>query len=176
MVGRIFRVLSGFVIACLAAGLTKVLFAFSPAELSRLPPELASDRLQLTVPIATHLAIFSAPFALVAIWLAEWQRWRDWTYYVLAGLAIAGIGFAAQYNSETTSMGWSIANSNYPFVTFLTTGAIAGLAYWLFSGRLAGHHVLTRHGHTALGGHGHGDAARKPTTTTTTVKTGGTRH
>lgn len=170
MIGRIFRVLSGFIIACLAAGLTKVLFAFSPAELSRLPPEIAGDRLQLAVPIATHLAIFSAPFALVAIWLAEWQRWRDWSYYVLAGLAIAAIGFAAQYNSETASMGWSIANSNYPFVTFLTTGFVAGLAYWLFSGRLAGHHVLSPHGHTALGGHH--DATRKPTTTTTTVKTG----
>ena len=41
MLGRIFRVLSGFVLACLAAGLSKVLFAYSPAEMMNLPPEIA---------------------------------------------------------------------------------------------------------------------------------------
>ena len=32
MIGRIFRVIFGFVLACLAAGLTMVLFVFTPLE------------------------------------------------------------------------------------------------------------------------------------------------
>jgi hypothetical protein len=137
MLGRIFRVLSGFVLACLAAGLTKVLFAYSPAEMMNLPPEIASDRLSLALPIATHAAIFAAPFALVAIAIAEWQRWRDWAYYAAAAIAISMIGFAAQYSNEANTQTWSVYN-NYTMIAFLTTGFIAGLTYWLFSGRLAG--------------------------------------
>jgi hypothetical protein len=155
MIGRIFRVLSGFILACLAAGITKVLFAYSPNELASLPPEIASDRLALAMPVATHVAIFAAPFALVAIAIAEWQRWRDWAYYAAAAMAIALIGFFTQYQSETAQQGWSILNSNYPLITFLVTGFVAGLAYWLFSGRLAGHHILTTHGRTGVGGHHH---------------------
>ena len=52
-------------------------------------------------------------------------------------------------------LGWSILNSNYPLVAFLTTGFVAGLVYWLFSGRLAGHHLLSAHGRHGLGGHHH---------------------
>jgi hypothetical protein len=176
MIGRIFRVLSGFILACLAAGLVKVLFAFSPAELSNLPPEIAGDRLALAMPIATHTAIFAAPFALIAIWLGEWRVWRDWTYYAIAAMAIAMVGFFAQYSSETTQMGWSIFNSNYPLVAFLSTGFVSGVVYWLFSGRLAGHHLLTAHRH-GLGGHGHGQTANTTSTlkaaTTTTVRNTG---
>jgi hypothetical protein len=166
MIGRLFRILSGFILACLAAGLCKVLFAFTPAELSNLPPEIAGDRLALAIPLATHTAIFAAPFALIAIWLGEWRVWRDWAYYAAAAMAIALIGFFAQYSSEADTMGWSILNSNYPLVAFLTTGFVAGLVYWLFSGRLAGHHLLSAHGRHGLD-HNHGK------TTTTTVRSGG---
>ncbi len=153
MLGRIFRILSGFILACLAAGLVKVLFAYTPAELQAMPPEIAGDRLALALRIATHTAIFAAPFALVAIAIAEWQRWRDWAYYAAVAMAIALVGFFAQYQSETTQQGWSILNSNYPLITFLTTGFLSGLVYWLFSGRLAGHHLLSAHGRHGLGAH-----------------------
>jgi hypothetical protein len=175
MIGRIFRILSAFILACLAAGLTKVLFAFPPGELSNLPPEIAGDRLALALPIATHAAIFAAPFALIAIWLGEWKVWRDWAYYAAAAMAIALIGFFAQYSSETSQVGWSILNSNYPLIAFLTTGFVAGLVYWLFSGRLAGHHLLTTQGRQGLGGHGQTSTASTApkTATTTTVKSNG---
>jgi hypothetical protein len=136
MITRLIRVLFGFLMACLVAALVKVLFAYSPAELSGMSPDRASDVLALTWPIATHMAIFSAPFALIAIALGEWQRWGDWTYYVVAGVLIALIGFIAQYNSETAAQGWSVTASNYPLVAFLTCGAIGGLAYWIFSGHV----------------------------------------
>jgi hypothetical protein len=138
MLARIFRILTGFLIACLAAGLAKVLFAYSPTELSTMPPEIARDRLALVLPIATHTAIFAAPFAVVATAIAEAKQWRDWTFYVMAGIGIALIGFFAQYSSETATQDWSIVTDNYPLVAFLVTGAAGGLAYWLFSGRLAG--------------------------------------
>ncbi len=138
MFSSILRVIIGFVLACLLAALTKVFFAFSPAELANLPPDVAQNRISLALPIATHTAIFAAPFALLAALIGEWRGWRDWTYYTLAGIAIALVGFFAQYTSETAIQGWSIANSNYPLVTFLTTGFMGGLAYWLFSGRFAG--------------------------------------
>lgn len=175
MIGRLFRILSGFILACYAAGLTKVLFAFPLSEVDTLPPDL--DRFALAVPIATHAAIFSAPFALIAIWLGEWRAWRDWAYYAAAGMAIALVGFFAQYASETDNLGWSILNSNYPLMAFLTTGFAAGLVYWLSSGRLAGHHALSTAGHHAHGGYpssngsaGSHGAGRGSTTTTVSTK------
>lgn len=138
MIGRLFRVVCGFILACLAAGLTKVLFAFTPAELMGMLPEAAGERIAVTLPVATHIAIFSAPFALIAIAISEWQAVRDWAYYAGMAIAIALIGFFAQYHSESATQGWSIVNSNYPVITFLTTGFVGGLTYWLFSGRLAG--------------------------------------
>jgi hypothetical protein len=158
MLGRIFRVLSGFILACLAAGLVKVLFAFPPSD-----NQLAlTDIIDYAMPIATHSAIFAAPFALIAIAIAEWQRWRDWAYYAASGLAIALIGFFAQYQSETAVQGWSILNNNYPLIAFLTSGLVSGLVYWLFSGRLAGHHLLTTHGRHGVGhGHDHKPANNK---------------
>ena len=156
MFGSILRVIIGFVLACLLAALTKVFFAFSPAELFNLLPDVAWSRVSLALPIATHTAIFAAPFALLAALIGEWRGWRDWTYYTLAGIGIALVGFFAQYTSETAIQGWSITNSNYPLITFLTTGFMGGLAYWLFSGRFAGaaQHAGT---HTHHAGHQHHD-------------------
>ena len=136
MVTRSIRAVFGFFMACIAAGLVTVLFAYSPSELSGMSPDRASDALALTWPIATHMAIFSAPFALVAIAVAEWQRWGDWTYYVVAAVAIAIIGFAAQYSSETAAQGWTILASNYPLITFMTAGATGGIVYWILSGHV----------------------------------------
>ena len=135
--GLIFRVLLGYLVACFAAALTTVLFAWTPADLANMQGDLANDKLALSMPVATQIAIFAAPFALLAIALGEWQRWRDWAYYAAAGIAIALFGYLAQYQSEFPSQTWSITNSNYPLIAFLTTGFVGGLIYWIFSGRLA---------------------------------------
>lgn len=135
--GLIFRVLLGYLIACFAAGLTTVLFAWTPSDLSNMQGELANDKLALALPVATQMALFAAPFALAAIAYGEWRRSRDWVYYVAAGMAIALFGYLAQYQSETPAQTWSIASSNYPVVAFLTSGFVGGLVYWIFSGRLA---------------------------------------
>lgn len=135
--GLIFRVLLGYLLACLAAGLTTVLFAWTPSDLAGMQGDLANDKLALAMPVATQIAIFAAPFALLAIGFGEARRWRDWAYYTAAGMAIALVGYIAQLQSEVPSQAWSIAANNYPLIAFLTSGFVGGLVYWLFSGRMA---------------------------------------
>jgi len=135
VIGLILRVVVGFALACLAAGLTTVLFAWTPADLAAMPTD-PLEKLSLALPVATHAAIFSAPFALVAIAIGEWMKTNSWSYYAIAGIVIAAIGFVSQFQSESAAQGWSVMSSNYPAVAFLTTGFIAGVTYWIFSGRL----------------------------------------
>ena len=140
MLAKLLRILIGFAAACLAAGLAMVLFVFTPSEMAGLPPDVAGDRLgktfELAGAVAVQAALFSAPFALVAAAMGEAMRNRDWTYYVIAGLIIAGLGFFAQHSTEQTGQP-SIVN-NYALTAFLTSGFVAGMVYWLFSGRSAG--------------------------------------
>jgi hypothetical protein len=139
VIGRVLRVLFGYILACLAAGLTMVLFVYTPMEMVTLPSEVASDRASeaglLTLAAATHTAVFSAPFALIGVAIGEWRHIGSWTYYVLVGIVIAVIGFFTQYSSEAGGE-TSIIN-NYAISAFLVTGLIAGFVYWLFSGRFA---------------------------------------
>jgi hypothetical protein len=145
-VGLIVRVLFGFIAACLAAGLTTGLFVHTPGELAGAltgdPASAAGDpwsQLGFTIlVVVTQSAIFAAPFALVAASIGEWNRARDWTYYAMVGIVIALLGFTAQWLSEETGQGWSVVNSNYPLITFLTTGFAAGWVYWACAGRKAG--------------------------------------
>ncbi|MCB1504562.1 MAG: hypothetical protein KDJ47_06255 [Hyphomicrobiaceae bacterium] len=139
-VRRTFRVLVGFFFAILAAAATQVRFALphSPA-LSSGVDKLSgwwSDFAMLVLATSTHIFIFSFLFALVAIVIGEWQRRREWTYYVLTGLVIAIGGFVAQYAAENAKQP-TILN-NYALIAFVTSGAIGGLVYWVFAGHRAG--------------------------------------
>lgn len=140
MLGTLLRVLFGFVVACLVAGVATVAFVVTPADIATLPQELRAERLgfagMLSLRAATHTAIFAFPFALIAIALAEWLRIRSWIYYVLVGVAIALGGFSAEYITEVGSQP-SILN-DYAVRAFLTVGFFGGLAYWLVAGRGAG--------------------------------------
>jgi hypothetical protein len=134
------RVLFGFIVACLVAGLTTVAFVVTPADLATLPADAWSERLGnagvLSLLAATHSAIFAFPFAIVAIVIGEWARVRSWIYYAIAGLAIALGGFAAVYLNEAAGQ-LSIVNE-YALRAFLAVGILSGLAYWLVAGRRAG--------------------------------------
>lgn len=137
MIGRVFRIVIGFVLACLAAGFAMVLFVYTPGEFAA---DMSSDRLAeagiLALAAATHTAIFSAPFALIGAAIAEWRSVASWTYYALIGVVIAAIGFLAQYSSESGGQA-TIVNS-YALTAFIITGFVGGLIYWLFSGRYVG--------------------------------------
>ena len=135
MIAIILRVLFGFFLACLAAGLTLVLFVNTPVELAMDAGERLPEVGRLSLEVATHSAVFSAPFALIGAAIGEWRALRSWTYYALVGVLIAIIGFLVQYSSE--SGGASILNS-YALSAFVVTGLIAGIVYWLAAGNRAG--------------------------------------
>lgn len=140
MIRAAFRIIVGFVMAALMAGLVSVAFVITPAELAKLSGAALNDRLStfgiLTLLAATHSAIFAAPFALIAAVVGEWQSIRNPIYYAVAGVVIALAGFAAQYSSETGTTA-SIAN-NYALKAFLSAGFFAGFSYWMVAGRSAG--------------------------------------
>jgi hypothetical protein len=140
MIGSVLRVLFGFVLACLVAGLAKVLFVIPPTELVSLPEDKLMDELEtvgiLALAAATQSAVFASPFALVGVLIGEWQRLRGWLYYALVGMLIAGVGLLAQSISETTGQP-TIVNA-YALGAFLAAGLLGGIAYWLVAGRRAG--------------------------------------
>ena len=135
MVMSVFRVLVGFALACLATALVQLAFA-SPNDVF----SGETDKLDWTVDhvllAATHSAVFSAPFALVAAAIGEWQSIRSWVYYALSGIAIAIAGFIALYLAEASTAD-SIVN-NYALAAYLCAGIAGGVVYWLVSGRSAG--------------------------------------
>ncbi len=139
------RIMFGYALACLAGGLTLVLHVISPAALIAAPGDALADKLTelgtLATLSATHLAVFSLPFALIVAAVAEWFALRGWLYFVLGGLAIAGTGFLAQQAGETAS-GPSIVNA-FAIQAFVLTGITGGLVYWLVSGRYSGGEAAT---------------------------------
>ena len=136
MIGTLLRLLFGFIVACLVGGAVKVAFALTPLQIVTDDPERLAQMGLLTLFAATHIAVFSAPFALVVAALGEWRGIRSWAYYALAGLGIAIAGFAVQYSSEAP--GQSTIVNNYALTAFLTAGLLGGIGYWLFAGRGAG--------------------------------------
>lgn len=134
------RNLFGFALAVLAAGATEVLFALPPVGMARGSLEAMAAWLPeaavLTLAAATHSAIFSCLFALVAILIGEWLGRRQWTFYVLTGIMIGLGGFLSEYAAENASQP-TIVN-NYALTAFVTAGAVGGLVFWLIAGRFAG--------------------------------------
>ena len=141
---RLLRTLSGFVAAMLAFAVSQVLFVLPLSELVAMEQAARAERVVemgiLVLRAATHSAIFSAGFALIAILVAEWQHLRDWTYYAMIGMIVSLGGFLAQYASENATQP-TILN-NYALIAFMTSGAVGGLVYWMFAGRNAGRRRL----------------------------------
>lgn len=140
MIGGLFRVLLGFIVACLVAGAATAAFVITPADIATLPAELRPDRLSsagtLSLLAATHSAIFAFPFAFIAIAIAEWRCIRSWVYYAIVGILIALGGFGAEYLNEVGGQP-SIVNA-YAMRAFLAVGFLGGVAYWLAAGRRGG--------------------------------------
>ena len=137
MFRAIFRVLFGFVLACIAAATTKVLFAVGPQEITGGDPEKIATVIEWVALTATHSAVFAAPFAFLAAAISEWQAVRGVIYHALVGIGIALAGFSAQYFGEAPGTN-SIFNT-YAMEAYGITGLVGGLVYWMFAGRRAGH-------------------------------------
>ena len=135
MILSVLRVLVAFALACIAGALIQLGFA-TPNDVLTDDPDRLSWSIEQALLAATHSAVFSAPFALVAAAIGEWQSIRSWVYYALGGLAIAIAGFIAIHFGETGAAN-SIVNQ-YAIGAYLCSGLVAGWIYWLFSGRYAG--------------------------------------
>ena len=140
MIATLSRVLLGFVLACLAAGLALVLHVEPLTQIVNQSGPALNDQLlslgELALKAGTHSAIFAAPFALIAAAIGEWQRARSIWPYLLAGVAIAAGGFMAQHASEAA--GQHTVLNEYAARAFGLSGLAAGFVYWLFAGRFAG--------------------------------------
>lgn len=138
--GSIARVAFGFILASVAAGLVTMLFVNTPSEVLAQPvsrlPRTAGETFELALLTATHVAVFAFIFALIVAGLGELFSLRGLAFYLSGGVAIAFLGFIAQYASEVP--GEPTILNNYALKTFLTTGFFAGFVYWLASGQFAG--------------------------------------
>jgi hypothetical protein len=126
------RVIAGFMLACLAAGLVTMLHIFRPGEILADP----TGALVIALVTATQSAIFGFAFALIIAGVGEWLPVRSISYYLLSGIAIGLLGFMAQYWSEVA--GQVTVLNNFAVKTFVTTGFFAGFVYWLVAGQFAG--------------------------------------
>lgn len=133
--GALLRVVIGFAIACLVAGFVQVLFAVTPAELVVAGDERLGEAVTWGLLSATHIAVFAAPFALLAALISEWQGIRSFAYHAIVAMMIAVAGFGLIHMTETATEP-SIVNS-YAMAAYLTSGFVGGLIYWLFAGRRA---------------------------------------
>ncbi|MBU2533677.1 MAG: hypothetical protein KKB37_13120 [Alphaproteobacteria bacterium] len=135
-IGAVLRVMIGFALACLAGGFIQVLFAVTPAELMVAGDERLGEAGTWGLLSATQIAVFSAPFAVIAILLSEWRAVRSFAFHAIVGMVIAVAGFGLIHATESPAEA-SIVNS-YAMAAYLTSGFVAGLVYWLIAGRLAG--------------------------------------
>jgi hypothetical protein len=142
MILGLLRILIGFALACLAAAAAQVAFALTPAQFVTFTVDRWWQVGELVLRTATLIAIFAAPFALVAVIMAEAFGLRGMAYHGLAGLIIAAAAFGVLLSSESAD-GRTLVNG-YAMAAFLTTGLIGGLVYWMFSGWYSGGRRISR--------------------------------
>jgi hypothetical protein len=136
MIVSLFRVVLGFVFACIVSAIVQIGFALTPAALFTERADELTALAILLLRTATQLARFALSFALVVAIIGEWQAIRSSVFYALSGIAISAAGFIAQYSSE--SAGQATIVNNYALAAYLSSGLVGGLAYWMFAGRYAG--------------------------------------
>ena len=87
--------------------------------------------------LRSNRAAFALPGALTAIALSVARRVRGLVYWLFAGAAIAGLGYA--WFPEASRTPWA-------FATLMAMGLGAGLTYWWAAGHRAGYFAaaLTR--------------------------------
>lgn len=134
MIGRVIRVLFGFLVASFVAGLVLVLFVNTPAEMPDWPSERYAETGLWALAVGTQVAIFASTFALIGAVYAEWRGISSVTYSIILGLLISMIAFASHYAGEGS--GGDV--STYALSAFIVTGIVAGYVYWYLSGRYAG--------------------------------------
>jgi len=148
-IAGLFRVILGFILACLAAGAVTVAFAVNPAVLVNAGAPYWQVVGGWTLYTGTMAAVFASPFAFLAIVFSEWYGLRSLVYHGCIGIVIALAGFGLIVSGENPDTP-SIVNA-YAMAAFLTTGLFAGFVYWLFAGRFA-YRSVAKHQRNFAGG------------------------
>ena len=137
MLLRVVRILTGFALASFAAAATLVLFIYAPADWASPGADLTGARLSeagyFALIVTPWVALSAALPALVGVTIAEARNIAGSTFYVLAGIGTAAVGFLVQHWSEPPG-GLGIFQA-YALIAFLVAGLIGGLVYWVSSGR-----------------------------------------
>ena len=139
MFARVVRILTGFALASFAASAILILFVYAPGDWAGLRADLNGDRLSeagyFALMITPWVALAAAVPALIGVAFAEMRSIAGATFYALAGIATATVGFFLQYLSE--ARGGAGIFQAYALIAFLSSGLVGGLVYWATSGRHA---------------------------------------
>ncbi len=130
------RILLGMLVACLVAGAVQVIFALTPSELAAAGPNPWQIAFVQIVQTAAAVALIGVPFVFLSGVFCEVMAVRAFVYHAIVGILIALAGFAVLWTGQAPDEP-TLANS-YAIATFITTGFLAGIAYWLVAGRFAG--------------------------------------
>ena len=139
-IGRVFVIFFGFIVACIAAGLTIALALLAGQwQLLQTDP-VAQGSFWIASALGTSFAGAASfmPLLLVVIF-AEALKLRSIVFYALAGVAIAltgyfGWGFGNPYEESIDQAG-PLARG---IEIMIAAGVVFGVAYWLVAGRRAG--------------------------------------
>src|SRR3954468_20313070 len=140
LIGRLFVIFFGFLIACMAAGMT-IAFGLLAGQWQLLETDpVAQGAFWITSAVGTSVAGFASfmPLVLVAI-LAEAFRLRSAIFYALAGVGIAlfayySWGFVNPYEESIDAPGPIVRGIEL----VVAAGVVFGLTYWAVAGRKAG--------------------------------------
>lgn len=136
MVSAFFRVLIGTALACLVAGAVQVLFALNPSELAVAGPDRWQLAGWLALQSAAAVGLIVVPLAILIGTFCEIFAIKSFAFYIVTAIIVAIGGWAILFAGEVQGDP-TLANS-YAAATFLSTGFLAGIAYWLVAGRFAG--------------------------------------
>lgn len=130
------RVALAFVAACLAAGVTQVLFIVTPADLVALDGAELWPRLGAAAALsglaAIQAAVFAAPVVLLAAALVPRLHRRSLPKLLLAG---AILGLAVFFVRHAAPPNVVIAIHGYALLACLTAGLTGSFVYWLVASR-----------------------------------------
>ena len=136
--GRFALILAGYAVASVAASAFLNLLFLGSLDLT---PDEAAGAITGSIVFSTpFIAIFVAYFAfvpsIVAILVAELLGRRDWLYYALAGGGVSVVMLVLLFGARP--FGEASLESIRIALTIVGAGVVAGVAYWLTAGRLAG--------------------------------------
>lgn len=136
--GHFALIIAGYAAASLSGSAFLNLLYLGSLDLS--PDEASGAITGSTVLLIPFVALFVAYFAfvpsIVAILVAEVFGRRDWLYYALAGGGVSVVMLVVMFGARPYAHASS--QSIRLVLTIIGAGIVAGVAYWLVAGRMAG--------------------------------------